>query len=84
MTKPSIGRIVHYWRQGYEVRLPSAAIVLEVHGDDDVSLVTFECPPLKPGQCVPCGPDDPPRLTYVRTTRSDTPLIGHWTWPERV
>ena len=77
--KPSVGCIVHYWRQGSAERVASAAMILQVHGEDDVSLGVFECPPLIRGQCVPLfgGP-----ITYIRALRAELPTLGRWTWLE--
>lgn len=83
--QPTVGRIVHYWRQGHEGRIAFAAMILAVHSDDDVSLLVFECPPLQPGQCVPCNTlHYGSGFAYIRTTRAEMPTIARWTWPERV
>lgn len=84
--KPTVGRIVHYWRQGSEGRIASAAMILEVHGDDDVSLAVFECPALKPSQVVYGSTffGGVNGVTYVRALRAEKPTVAEWTWPERV
>ena len=82
--KPTVGRIVHYWRQGSEGRIASAAMILEVHGDDDVSLAVFECPRLAPRQCILGAALFDGVITYVRALRAEKPTVAEWTWPERV
>lgn len=69
--KPTVGRIVHYYRTGdTELLCPMAAIVTGVSVDDAVWVTVFEtcAPPTSLGKAVPF---------------STGPAPGCWTWPPR-
>lgn len=70
--KPSVGRIVHYQAYGTPggefPSVPRAAIIAEVHSDEDVSLVVL----------------NPQGLFFNRVKFSEIPTPGRWNWPPRV
>lgn len=70
--RPSVGRIVHYQAYGTPggefPSVPRAAIIAEVHGDDECTLVVL----------------NPQGLFFTRVKYSDPPKPGCWNWPPRV
>lgn len=80
--KPSIGRIVHLHRKGFE---PHPLIVTAVHGDDCVSGVAFSAEGVVPG-FAKHGPGV--AAAYTSIIRSSEPEGDGsefwWDWPPRV
>lgn len=74
MSKPSVGRIVHYHSYGTpggEFKpLPRAAIVTQVH--DDGSTIGL------------CAVNPTGLFFHERCPFSEEPRPGHWNWPPRV
>ena len=76
--KPTVGRIVHYYRQGgglLPLGKPLAATITEVHGDGDgrfVALAVF----------LP-GDSDHPVVPYRTVPFAPIPTPGCWSWPPR-
>ena len=73
MSKPSVGRIVHYHSYGTpggEFKpLPRAAIVTQVNDDGTIGL---------------CAVNPTGLFFHERCPYSDSPKPGHWNWPPRV
>ena len=69
MQPPSIGRIVHYQAYGTPggefPSVPRAAVITDVHQDDEVTVCVF----------------NPSGLFFNRVKYSAEPKPGHWTWP---
>lgn len=71
--KPTVGRIVHYQAYGTPKgefqSLARAAIVAEVHEDEECSVVVL----------------NPQGLFFnkVKHAPDDVPTPGHWNWPPR-
>lgn len=73
--RPSIGRIIHYHEaleEGGLSREPTAAIIVAVHSDECVSLMTF------PFGC------QPTEVTSVCYSASAEERNERWCWPPRV
>jgi len=74
MTKPTIGRVVHYQRYGSpggeHKPEPSPAIITQI-----ISEETGEC------QLFVMNPNG---LYFNSTPYSEDPKPGHWNWPPRV
>lgn len=72
MAKPTVGRIVHYQSYGTPggtpyASLPRAAIVAEIHSDEEVTVCVL----------------NPSGLHFNRAKYSEQPTPGHWNWPPR-
>jgi hypothetical protein len=71
--KATVGRIVHYQAYGTPggefKSQPRAAIVAEVHDDEEVTVVVL----------------NPSGLFFnrVKHAPNDAPTAGHWNWPPR-
>lgn len=72
---PTVGRIVHYYDDGYGGPRPMAAMITFVRSVDNVDLVVFR-------NSMPSGYADV--LGYINVSLSDEPKHGCWTWPTRV
>jgi hypothetical protein len=71
--KPTVGRVVHYYKRHMSPARddsPYAALIVEVIGDDRVTLRVFS--KIKPSL------DENVRASY-----SEEPAIGCWSWPPR-
>lgn len=70
---PTVGRIVHYQAYGTPggefKSQPRAAIIAEVHSDDEVTVVVLN----------PSGIF----FNRVKHAPNDAPTPGHWNWPPR-
>ena len=73
MSKPSVGRVVHYHSYGTpggEFKpLPRAAIVTQVNEDGTIGL---------------CAVNPTGLFFHERCPYSEAPKPGHWNWPPRV
>jgi len=70
--KPTIGRIVHFEDGAYGT---CAALITNVDDESSVTLALFrKYPPI----------EDQEPVVYVKAEYSDTPEIGHWSWPPRI
>jgi hypothetical protein len=69
---PSVGRIVHYQAYGTPggefPSVPRAAIIADVHQDDEVTVCVL----------------NPSGLFFNRVKYSEDPKPGCWNWPPRV
>ncbi len=74
MSKPSVGRIVHYQRfgspGGEHKAEPSPAIITKV-----IDEATYQC------QLFVMNPNG---LYFNDTPYSEDPKPGHWSWPPRI